>query len=72
MRIIYSLLLFAVLATAKPHHKHIRTSTAVDTSTLKGKWLYGYQGWFRKPGNGVNNHWGPKGNPGPGNGESRR
>jgi hypothetical protein len=45
-------------------------SSSVDTSTLKGKWLYGYQGWFRKPASGVNNHWSPSGTPGPGNRES--
>ena len=40
----------------------------IDVSTIKGKWLYGYQGWFRKPANGVNNHWSANGaTPGPGN-----
>ncbi|KAL6690555.1 hypothetical protein J3F84DRAFT_405068 [Trichoderma pleuroticola] len=52
---------------AKVHQKYARAA-AVDTSTLKGKWLYGYQGWFRKPASGVNNHWSPNGGtPGPGN-----
>ncbi|PTB70164.1 hypothetical protein BBK36DRAFT_1173406 [Trichoderma citrinoviride] len=52
---------------ARAHHEHSRAA-AIDTSTLKGKWLYGYQGWFRKPASGVNNHWSPNGGtPGPGN-----
>ncbi|ETS03218.1 hypothetical protein M419DRAFT_122648, partial [Trichoderma reesei RUT C-30] len=52
---------------ARAHEEHARAA-AVDTSTLKGKWLYGYQGWFRKPAAGVNNHWSPNGGtPGPGN-----
>ena len=28
----------------------------VDTSTLEGKFLFGYQGFFRRPGQG-NDHW---------------
>ena len=37
----------------------------VDTSTLEGKVLYGYQGFFRRPGQG-NDHWTSKGGiPGP-------
>ncbi|KAK5996295.1 hypothetical protein PT974_03050 [Cladobotryum mycophilum] len=61
------LLCLAALTTAAPHEHEIRAA-AVDTSTLKGKWLYGYQGWFRKPGAGVNTHWSANGGtPGPGN-----
>lgn len=63
-------LLFAVAVAALPHEEYTRAADAVDTSTLKGKWLYGYQGWFRKPGSGVNDHWAPDGTPGPGNGIS--
>ena len=38
---------------------------AVDASTLEGKLLYGYQGFFRRPGQG-NDHWTIKGlTPGP-------
>ena len=29
---------------------------AVDASTLEGKFLFGYQGFFRRPGQG-NDHW---------------
>ncbi|KAL7816081.1 hypothetical protein V8C44DRAFT_308772 [Trichoderma aethiopicum] len=68
------LLAAAAIATAHSHDNHARAhqeharAAAVDTSTLKGKWLYGYQGWFRKPAAGVNNHWSPNGGtPGPGN-----
>jgi hypothetical protein len=69
MRLAPSLLLLAVAVTALPRDaRYARATTAVDTSTLKGKWLYGYQGWFRKPAAGVNNHWAPSGNPGPGDG----
>ncbi|GFP60360.1 hypothetical protein TASIC1_0017012200 [Trichoderma asperellum] len=65
----------ASAATAHVNHKnHPRThqnyerAATIDVSTLKGKWLYGYQGWFRKPASGVNNHWSPNGGtPGPGN-----
>lgn len=38
---------------------------AVDASTLEGKFLFGYQGFFRRPGQG-NDHWTIKGStPGP-------
>ncbi|KAL7948165.1 hypothetical protein V8C42DRAFT_343122 [Trichoderma barbatum] len=65
----------ASTATAHAHHKNYAKShqeyareAAVGTSTLKDKWLYGYQGWFRKPAAGVNIHWSPNGGtPGPGN-----
>ncbi|KAH8812829.1 hypothetical protein F5884DRAFT_786503 [Xylogone sp. PMI_703] len=64
-----SLLLLAAAVAALPQEgTQARAASAVDTSTLKGKWLYGYQGWFRKPAAGVNNHWSPNGGtPGPGN-----
>ncbi|EHK22933.1 uncharacterized protein TRIVIDRAFT_28185 [Trichoderma virens Gv29-8] len=71
-----ALLLAAAASTATAHgheghakaHQEYARAAAVDTSTLKGKWLYGYQGWFRKPAAGVNNHWSPNGGtPGPGN-----
>jgi hypothetical protein len=72
------LLLAAVASTATAHgnhenharaHQNQARAATIDTSTLKGKWLYGYQGWFRKPAAGVNNHWSPNGGtPGPGNG----
>ncbi|KAL7917430.1 hypothetical protein ACQKWADRAFT_324647 [Trichoderma austrokoningii] len=62
-----SLLLVATASVAATHGNHARAAS-VDVSTLKGKWLYGYQGWFRKPASGVNNHWSPNGGtPGPGN-----
>ncbi|QYS92859.1 hypothetical protein H0G86_000250 [Trichoderma simmonsii] len=70
------LLLAAAASTAVAHghdghakvHQEYARAAAVDTTTLKGKWLYGYQGWFRKPASGVNNHWSPNGGtPGPGN-----
>jgi hypothetical protein len=46
------------------------TSTAVDPSSLTGKVMCGYQGWFNGEGDGANrgyNHWAPGGRrPGPG------
>ncbi|KAL7894234.1 hypothetical protein HDV63DRAFT_412833 [Trichoderma sp. SZMC 28014] len=71
MRVTLSSLLLVATASAAAthnnHENHARAAT-VDVSTLKGKWLYGYQGWFRKPASGVNNHWSPNGGtPGPGN-----
>jgi hypothetical protein len=65
-------LLLAASVSAVPYDgsRYTKATTAVDTSTLKGKWLYGYQGWFRKPANGVNNHWAASGTPGPGSGMS--
>lgn len=37
----------------------------IDASTLEGKFLFGYQGFFRRPGQG-NDHWTIKGlTPGP-------
>ena len=43
----------------------VLADNAVDTSTLEGKVLYGYQGFFRRPGQG-NDHWTIKGGiPGP-------
>ncbi|KAH8897168.1 hypothetical protein GQ53DRAFT_887419 [Thozetella sp. PMI_491] len=59
-------LLAATAVAAAPREIQSR-ATGIDTSTLKGKWLYGYQGWFRKPGPGINSHWAPGGTPGPGN-----
>ena len=35
-------------------------SNTVDTTTLEGKFLFGYQGFFRRPGQG-NDHWTIKG-----------
>lgn len=79
MRVTLSSLLLAATASvatargshenhARAHQNYERAAT-VDVSTLRGKWLYGYQGWFRKPASGVNNHWSPNGGtPGPGNG----
>lgn len=74
-----SLLLVATVSAATTHgsrdnharaHQNSERAATVDVSTLKGKWLYGYQGWFRKPASGVNNHWSPNGGtPGPGNGK---
>ena len=32
------------------------SADAVDASTLEGKFLFGYQGFFRRPGQG-NDHW---------------
>ena len=38
---------------------------AVDASTLEGKFIFGYQGFFRRPGQG-NDHWTLSGSiPGP-------
>ncbi|KAI4103654.1 MAG: hypothetical protein LQ339_004184 [Xanthoria mediterranea] len=34
----------------------VALSTAVDASHLQGKVLFGYQGFFRRPGQG-NDHW---------------
>ena len=41
------------------------STDAVNASTLEGKYLFGYQGFFRRPGQG-NDHWTIKGlTPGP-------
>lgn len=70
MKASLSWLLYATTATAAAYqHPHAgRAAAAIDASTIQGKWLYGYQGWFRKPGPGVNNHWSADGQtPGPNN-----
>ncbi|KAL7935899.1 hypothetical protein V8C35DRAFT_333677 [Trichoderma chlorosporum] len=71
MKASLSWLLCATAASASSHNSHPhppRAAAAIDASTIQGKWLYGYQGWFRKPGTGVNNHWSADGNtPGPSN-----
>lgn len=70
MKTTLSWLLYATAVSAASHNHHIHTNrdAAIDTSTIQGKWLFGYQGWFRKPGAGVNNHWSADGNtPGPNN-----
>ncbi|PTB65021.1 hypothetical protein BBK36DRAFT_20849 [Trichoderma citrinoviride] len=70
MKASLSWLLYATTASAAAHqHPHAgRAAAAIDASTIQGKWLYGYQGWFRKPGPGVNNHWSADGQtPGPNN-----
>ena len=39
-------------------HAERRQSSTIDRSTLNGKLFVGYQGWFRKPGEGDgNSHW---------------
>ncbi|EJD35932.1 hypothetical protein AURDEDRAFT_175010 [Auricularia subglabra TFB-10046 SS5] len=50
---------FALLATAGGAH-----AQTVDASTLTGKLVYGYQGWFRRPGETPSNniHWSTDGN----------
>jgi hypothetical protein len=71
MKTSLSWLLYATAASASSHNSHphpVRAAAAIDASTIQGKWLYGYQGWFRKPGAGVNNHWSADGQtPGPNN-----
>ncbi|KAM0471030.1 hypothetical protein ACHAPX_009600 [Trichoderma viride] len=70
MKATLSWLLYATAVSAASHkqHTHPTRATAIDASTIQGKWLFGYQGWFRKPGAGVNNHWSADGNtPGPNN-----
>ncbi|PTB41834.1 hypothetical protein M441DRAFT_46943 [Trichoderma asperellum CBS 433.97] len=45
-----------------------RAAAAVDSSTIQGKYMFGYQGWFRSPNKGLNTHWSTNGGaPGPGN-----
>lgn len=34
-----------------------RAAAAVDASTIQGKYMFGYQGWSRSPGKGLNTHW---------------
>ncbi|KAK1254024.1 hypothetical protein MKX08_008019 [Trichoderma sp. CBMAI-0020] len=70
MKATLSWLLYATAVSAASHnqHTHHPRAAAIDASTIQGKWLFGYQGWFRKPGAGVNNHWSADGNtPGPNN-----
>ncbi|KAL7895994.1 hypothetical protein HDV63DRAFT_411564 [Trichoderma sp. SZMC 28014] len=70
MKATLSWLLYATAVSAASHkqHTHPPRAAAIDASTIQGKWLFGYQGWFRKPGAGVNNHWSADGNtPGPNN-----
>ncbi|EHK46725.1 hypothetical protein TRIATDRAFT_132630 [Trichoderma atroviride IMI 206040] len=70
MKSTLSWLLYATAVSAASHnqHTHPTRAAAIDASTIQGKWLFGYQGWFRKPGAGVNNHWSADGNtPGPNN-----
>ncbi|KAK1241972.1 hypothetical protein MKX07_007795 [Trichoderma sp. CBMAI-0711] len=71
MKASLSWLLYATTASAAAAHQQPhagRAAAAIDASTIQGKWLYGYQGWFRKPGPGVNNHWSADGQtPGPNN-----
>ena len=50
---------FAFLATASlisGNRVQQVLADAVDASTLEGKVLFGYQGFFRRPGQG-NDHW---------------
>ena len=61
-----ALALFSFVSIVNGYGIHkVRADDIVDTSTLEGKILYGYQGFFRRPGQG-NDHWTIKGGiPGP-------
>jgi len=48
-----ALLVMTMLAVASA----VGAQSAVDASTLDGKVLFGYQGWFRTPGDGSNVGW---------------
>lgn len=45
----------SILPQLKPYSGPSRND--VDVTTIKGKVLCGYQGWFRTPNDGVANHW---------------
>lgn len=49
------LALLLSLVSAKPIGLQDR-ATAIDASSINGKFLFGYQGFFRRPGQG-NDHW---------------
>lgn len=47
-----------ITGTAQQLHVERQQVSAIDRSTLTGKLFVGYQGWFRKPGEGNgNSHW---------------
>jgi hypothetical protein len=52
--VLASLLSLSSLTTASPLER--RQTAPIDASSLEGKFLYGYQGFFRRPGQG-NDHW---------------
>jgi hypothetical protein len=52
-RFVFALLVLSALVTARP----VIAQNTVDASTLDGKVLFGYQGWFRTPGDGSNVGW---------------
>ena len=55
-RFVFALLVLSALAAARPVIAQ-NTTKVVDASTLDGKVLFGYQGWFRTPGDGSNVGW---------------
>ncbi|KAH8820240.1 hypothetical protein F5884DRAFT_40722 [Xylogone sp. PMI_703] len=61
------ILALAATAVALPNNAPVARQSRVDTSSIKGKLLCGYQAWFRHPNSGLNTHWSPSGGvPGPG------
>ncbi len=62
-------ILLATLGVVAQTAAETPRAVAADASTIKGKYMYGYQGWFRSPNQGLNTHWSTNGKvPGPGNG----
>lgn len=52
-----SLSLVLLLSLVSARHAGLQNrATSIDASSINGKFLFGYQGFFRRPGQG-NDHW---------------